>query len=114
MPGKFRTEIAIGLHQGGINMQTGIQQRRVEPVAGGNLRWQHDMCQRLAIAPLQGGDALERWTVFQPKLVQLCHVRQTVKIGVPNLDIGHIGLDQSVGGRGHLFHPAKPRADQRP
>ena len=63
------------------------------------------------IGPLDQADGRSE-RVFEAKLDHLVGVGQAVKVGVPDLRIGRVGLHQGVGRRGHVFGFAQPGADE--
>ena len=64
-----------------------------------------------AVGPFNQTDCrLER--LLQPQFAGLIGMGQPVKIGVPDVGRAFIGLDQSIGRRGHILLAPQPRADQ--
>ena len=50
--------------------------------------------------------------VVQPKLKCLIRMTKTVQVGVPDVGVGFIGLDQREGWRRHIFRTAQPGANE--
>ena len=65
-------EIAIGVDQRGIEVQTGIEKGRMQSgvTVNGEMRGQPNPCQNLAAAPLQHLDAAKRFAIFQSERAQ--------------------------------------------
>src|SRR5262245_32906978 len=69
--GRLR-EVAVGIDQRRIEMQTGIQQGRMQPglSVNGKLAWQSDSRQDLAVASPQRLDGAKRCAILQSQSVQ--------------------------------------------